>query len=63
MLTAEIPLVADLGLLYLGEPLGWRPIIGTFLIFGTGLGPDDQYRIMVVAFIPIDCGLDSNRRP
>ncbi|MBC8247550.1 MAG: DMT family transporter, partial [Deltaproteobacteria bacterium] len=38
MMTAEVPLVACFGVLYLGEPLGWRLIIGSVLIFGCGVG-------------------------
>jgi len=38
MMTAEVPLVACFGVLYLGEPLGWRLILGALLIFGCGIG-------------------------
>lgn len=38
MMTAEVPLVAGFGVLYLGEPLGWRLIVGALLIFGCGIG-------------------------
>ena len=38
MMTAEVPLVAGFGVLYLGEPLGWRLIVGTLLIFSSGIG-------------------------
>ena len=38
MMTAEVPLVATFGVLYLGEPLGWRLIVGASLIFGSGIG-------------------------
>lgn len=38
MMTAEVPLVAAFGVLYLGEPIGWRLILGAFLIFGSGIG-------------------------
>jgi len=38
MMTAEVPLVAGFGVLYLGEPLGWRLIVGTLLVFGSGVG-------------------------
>lgn len=38
MMTAEVPLVATFGVLYLGEPLGWRLIVGASLIFGSGVG-------------------------
>jgi drug/metabolite transporter (DMT)-like permease len=36
MMTAEVPLVAAFGVLYLGEPLTWRLIVGASLIFGSG---------------------------
>jgi len=38
MMTVEVPLVAAFGVLYLGEPLGWRLIVGALLIFGSGIG-------------------------
>jgi len=38
MMTAEVPLVACFGVLYLCEPLGWRLIVGALLIFGCGIG-------------------------
>jgi drug/metabolite transporter (DMT)-like permease len=38
MMTAEVPLVACFGILYLGEPLNWRLILGALLIFGYGIG-------------------------
>ncbi len=38
MMTAEVPLVAAFGVLYLGEPIGWRLIVGALLIFGSGIG-------------------------
>lgn len=38
IMTVEVPLVASFGVLYLGEPLGWRLIIGASLIFGCGVG-------------------------
>ncbi len=38
MMTAEVPLVAGFGVLYLGEPLGWRLIVGALLIFSSGVG-------------------------
>jgi len=38
MMTAEVPLVAAFGVLYLGEPVGWRLIVGASLIFGSGIG-------------------------
>jgi drug/metabolite transporter (DMT)-like permease len=38
MMTIEVPLVAAFGVLYLGEPAGWRMIVGALLIFGSGIG-------------------------
>ncbi len=38
MMTAEVPLVAAFGVLYLGEPLSWRLVVGAVLIFGSGTG-------------------------
>jgi drug/metabolite transporter (DMT)-like permease len=38
MMTAEVPLVATFGVLFLGEPVGWRLIVGASLIFGSGVG-------------------------
>lgn len=38
MMTAEVPLIAAFGVLYLGEPLSWRLVIGASLIFGSGTG-------------------------
>jgi drug/metabolite transporter (DMT)-like permease len=38
MMTAEVPLVAAFGVLYLSEPLGWQLIAGALLIFGSGIG-------------------------
>ncbi|MBT8363417.1 MAG: DMT family transporter [Deltaproteobacteria bacterium] len=38
MMTIEVPLVAAFGVLYLGEPAGWRLIVGALLIFGSGVG-------------------------
>jgi drug/metabolite transporter (DMT)-like permease len=38
MMTAEVPLVATFGVLYLGEPLSWRLIAGASLIFVSGSG-------------------------
>jgi drug/metabolite transporter (DMT)-like permease len=37
MMTAEVPLVAGFGVLYLDEPLGWRLVVGALLIFSCGL--------------------------
>lgn len=38
MMTAEVPLVAGFGVLYLGEPFDWRLIFGALLIFCSGIG-------------------------
>jgi len=38
MMTAEVPLVAAFGVLFLGEPLSWQLIAGALLIFGSGIG-------------------------
>ena len=38
MMTAEVPLVACFGVLYLGEPFSWRLLVGALLIFGCGIG-------------------------
>ncbi len=38
MMTAEVPLVAAFGVLVLGEPVGWRLIVGAALIFSSGSG-------------------------
>ena len=38
MMTAEVPLVACFGVVWLGEPLGWRLVVGALLIFGSGIG-------------------------
>jgi len=38
MMTAEVPLVASFGVLYLEEPLSWRLILGASLIFACGVG-------------------------
>ena len=38
MMTAEVPLIACFGVIYLGEPLSWRLIVGAFLIFSSGVG-------------------------
>ena len=38
MMTAEVPLVAGFGVLYLGEPIGWRLVVGALLIFVCGIG-------------------------
>ena len=38
MMTAEVPLVAAFGVLYLGEPIGWRLIVGALCIFSSGIG-------------------------
>jgi drug/metabolite transporter (DMT)-like permease len=38
MMTAEVPLTAAFGVLYLGEPSDWHLIVGAVLIFGSGVG-------------------------
>lgn len=38
MMTAEVPLVAGFGVVYLGEPLGWRLLVGALIVFGCGIG-------------------------
>lgn len=38
MMTAEVPLLASFGVVYLGEPLGWRLGIGALIVFGCGIG-------------------------
>ncbi len=38
MMTAEVPLVTGFGVLFLGEPSGWRMIVGALMIFGSGIG-------------------------
>jgi drug/metabolite transporter (DMT)-like permease len=38
MMTAEVPLAAAFGVLFLGEPIGWRLILGALFIFGSGIG-------------------------
>jgi drug/metabolite transporter (DMT)-like permease len=38
MMTAEVPLVTAFGVLFLGEPSGWRVIVGALMIFGSGIG-------------------------
>jgi len=38
MMTAEVPLVASFGVVYLGEPLGWRLVVGALIVFGCGIG-------------------------
>ena len=37
-LTAEVPLVACFGVIFLGEPLDWRLLDGALFIFGSGVG-------------------------
>jgi drug/metabolite transporter (DMT)-like permease len=38
IMTAEVPLVACFGVLYLNEPIGWRLVVGASLIFCCGAG-------------------------
>jgi drug/metabolite transporter (DMT)-like permease len=38
VMTAEVPLVACFGVLYLGEPVGLRLLLGALLIFCCGVG-------------------------
>jgi len=38
IMTAEVPLVACFGIIFLGEPTGWRLITGALLIFSCGVG-------------------------
>jgi drug/metabolite transporter (DMT)-like permease len=38
MMTAEVPLVAGFGVIFLGEPLGWRLLVGALIVFGCGIG-------------------------
>jgi drug/metabolite transporter (DMT)-like permease len=38
IMTAEVPLVAVFGVLYLAEPLSWRLVVGASLIFASGTG-------------------------
>ena len=38
MMTAEVPLVAAFGVIYLGEPVTWRLLAGAALIFASGIG-------------------------
>jgi len=38
MMTAEVPLVACFGIIYLGEPVSWRLLVGGLLIFICGIG-------------------------
>jgi len=38
MMTAEVPLVASFGVVFLGEPLGWRLVVGALIVFGCGIG-------------------------
>ena len=37
MMTAEVPLVACFGVIWLGEPVGWRLVVGALLIFCCGI--------------------------
>jgi drug/metabolite transporter (DMT)-like permease len=47
IMTAEVPLASCFGILYLGEPLGWRLLIGGLLIFGCGV---------VLSMLPVKLG-------
>ena len=38
IMTAEVPLVACFGVIFLGEPLDWRLMAGALFIFGSGVG-------------------------
>ena len=38
IMTAEVPLVACFGVIFLGEPLDWRLLAGALFIFGSGVG-------------------------
>jgi len=38
MMTAEVPLVAGFGVVFLGEPIGWRLLVGALIVFGCGIG-------------------------
>jgi drug/metabolite transporter (DMT)-like permease len=38
MMTAEVPLVASFGVIFLSEPISWRLVAGALLIFGCGIG-------------------------
>jgi drug/metabolite transporter (DMT)-like permease len=38
IMTAEVPIVACFGVVYLGEPLGWRLVVGALIVFGCGIG-------------------------
>ena len=38
MMTAEVPLVACFGVLFLNEPVSWQLVLGALLIFGSGFG-------------------------
>ncbi|HIJ54583.1 MAG TPA: DMT family transporter [Deltaproteobacteria bacterium] len=38
IMTAEVPLVACFGIVFLGEPLDWRLLAGALFIFGSGVG-------------------------
>jgi drug/metabolite transporter (DMT)-like permease len=37
MMTVEVPLAACFGVVYLGEPLGWRLVVGALIVFGCGI--------------------------
>jgi drug/metabolite transporter (DMT)-like permease len=38
MMTAEVPILACFGVIYLGEPIHWRLVVGSLLIFSCALG-------------------------
>jgi drug/metabolite transporter (DMT)-like permease len=38
MMTTEVPLLAGFGVVILGEPLGWRLLVGALIVFGCGIG-------------------------
>lgn len=37
-MTAEVPLVAGFGVLFLHEPMGWRLLVGALMVFASGIG-------------------------
>jgi drug/metabolite transporter (DMT)-like permease len=38
IMTAEVPLVACFGVVFLGDPMDWRLLVGALLIFCSGVG-------------------------